>query len=163
MDGKRYDDLAERLFEAPCAVIDFLPERVPAESGGQYFAAERFYLKRPLLDILREKFAHVLVKLSCYYGFAVCGGSADGDPCGAAGDPCPADGWTEAPGPETLFLLISECAENGFRNVLIPSEDALIAMNGDDLYLTLYHPSERLLDLVRQLAASEGLFVREGA
>ena len=35
----------------------------------------------------------------------------------------------------------------------------MIASDPDDTYLTLYGPDDMLLDLVRALAASEGLFV----
>ena len=47
--------------------------------------------------------------------------------------------------------------------VVMEQEDAMITYFKDDLYLSLYNPSEPLLQLVRQLAAAEGLFVRQGA
>jgi len=39
--------MLEALFEKPCWVIDFLPEQVPANSAGQVFDVERFYLQPP--------------------------------------------------------------------------------------------------------------------
>ena len=43
--------------------------------------------------------------------------------------------------------------------VRVEPSDALFAFSGDEHYLTLYEPDPDLLELVRQLAASEGLFV----
>ena len=43
--------------------------------------------------------------------------------------------------------------------LLLPDEDALITADPDDICMTLYNASDDLLALVRQLAASEGLFV----
>ena len=34
----------EALLEKPCWVLDFLPQRVPADSPGQYFAVEAYLL-----------------------------------------------------------------------------------------------------------------------
>ena len=35
----------------------------------------------------------------------------------------------------------------------------MVIVNGDDLYLSLYGPSEELLELVRALAGAAGLFL----
>ena len=35
----------------------------------------------------------------------------------------------------------------------------MVTFSGDDHYMTLYNPDAEMLDLVRQLAAAEGLFV----
>ena len=43
--------------------------------------------------------------------------------------------------------------------VLTLADGAAVALDGDDLYLTLYGPSAELLATVRQLAGAQGLFV----
>lgn len=129
----------EELLEKPYWVIDFLPRQVPAKSGGQFFAVEAYYLRSPL----RRRFAEILLKLNCYYDLRVCEPETEL--------------WRLNPPPEELF---SEVAENRKDLcVLLPAEDALITVNRDDLYMTVYGPSEALLGLLRPLIAAAGLFL----
>ncbi|MCR5548274.1 MAG: hypothetical protein K6F25_05940 [Bacteroidales bacterium] len=44
-------------------------------------------------------------------------------------------------------------------SILIGLDEALVTFSGDDHYLTIYNPDEELLELVRQCAQAEGLFV----
>lgn len=147
MDGKtkrqRYDAAVERLLEAPYSVVDFLPRQVPADSGGQFFAVEEFFLQPEQLTELYRRFAQVLLKLNCYYDFAV--GREDED-------------WTENPPPQALIDRVLSCAAGGYLLVLLPQEDALITLSGGDLCMTVYHPAPALLDTAAQLARAEGLF-----
>jgi hypothetical protein len=48
---------------------------------------------------------------------------------------------------------------DGAIYMAMDSENAMIGFNGDDHYMTLYNPSNELLELISQLASSEGLFV----
>lgn len=128
------------LLEAPCWVIDILPRQVPAGSPGSYFAVERHYLAHPQVEALRARHVGLLLKLSCYYDLCV---STD------AGEH-----WSENPEPALWPLLL-----RGHLDVSIPSAQALLVADADDTHLTLYNPSSDLLDLVRQLSSSEGLFV----
>ena len=43
--------------------------------------------------------------------------------------------------------------------ILIPATDTMIGINGDDTYMTLYHPTDELLQLLRSLVTAEGLFL----
>ena len=43
--------------------------------------------------------------------------------------------------------------------MLVPSEETLLMINDCDTYMTVYNPTERLLDLLRPLSAAEGLFL----
>ena len=36
----------DELLQAPYWIVDILPEQVPADGPGQYFAVERYYLRR---------------------------------------------------------------------------------------------------------------------
>lgn len=39
------------------------------------------------------------------------------------------------------------------------TKEAYITISGDDIYMTVYQPSEETLEMLGQLAASEGLFI----
>ena len=144
-DAER-DDLRERLFGAPCRVVDFLPRQVPPSRGGEYFAAERYLTQRAQLDELYARFARFAVKLGCYCRFAV-------------SDPA-SDGWTDGPAPEELARRIAESASGGTVHVLAGDERALLTLDGGDLYLSLYGGEGEFLETARLLAAAEGLFLR---
>lgn len=127
--------------EKPYWLIDILPKQVPANSRGQYFKIERYWLQQPQFSSICHQFASLLMKLNCYYEVSV----ADAD--GSASD-----------------SLQHECLEKMLASgdavyIVMDSENAMIGFNGDDHYMTLYNPSKELLELVSLLASSEGLFV----
>ncbi len=186
-------DQIDELLEQPYWVVDILPEQVPANSPGQYFAVEDYYLKKPRIAALHRKFAEILLKLNCYFDLSL--GAVTGDAwireAGTAiTDHVPKTEmagveqnpeaemagteqnpeaeiepagilWTRNPDPEELAGTI--CSADGIWTLYVyfPAEDSLIFINCDDIYMTEYHPTVRLLDLMRQLAAAEGLFVRK--
>ena len=136
-------DIIENLLSKPYWLIDVLPKQVPAESAGQYFKVERYFLS--WLDEIGRKFARVLIRLNCYYDLQM---STDGE------------SWILNESPEDLSRRFEEsAASHSPLSVLIGSEDALITFSGDDHYMTLYIPDDELLELVRQCAQAEGLFV----
>ena len=47
-------------------LLSILPEQVPADGPGQYFAVERYYLEKGRLTAIKEKHINVLLKLNCY-------------------------------------------------------------------------------------------------
>ena len=141
---EEYDAAVERLLEEKYLVVDILPRQVPAESRGQYFAAEEFYTKTERLAGLYRKFAEVLLGLNCYYDLVVSDGLL----------------WIRNPAPERLFAKIAGCWEKEYVNILIMEEDSLISLSGGDLYMTIYHPSKELAETAAKLAAAQGLFVR---
>ena len=120
----------DELLDLEYRIIDILPERVPEGSAGQYFAVERFLMQEQRRSV-KQKHLDLILKLNCYM---------DDDP-------------RVNPSPE-------EIAEAVFgRHVNVLFGGAMIASDPDDTYLTLYGPDDKFLDLVRALAASEGLFV----
>ena len=136
-------DTIETLLEKPYWLIDILPKQVPAGSAGQYFEAERYFLSR--LDEISRKFAQVIIRLNCYFDLRV---SIDGET------------WILNESPEVLVRRFEDsAASHSPLSVLVGSGDALITFSGDDHYMTLYNPDEELLELVRQCAQAEGLFV----
>ena len=149
--------MIDDFFERPYWIVDILPFQVPADSPGQYFAVEEYYLRKPRWQALRRKYLEILLKLNCYFDMQV---TAD-----------PECGWKKNPAPETLEKLIMEGPEEHPEEkpeehlayftvyVLFEAEDALAVLNSDDNYMTVYDPPEHLRDLLKVLAGAEGLFM----
>ena len=136
-------DYIESLLEKPYWLIDVLPKQVPAGSAGLYFKVERYFLSR--LDEICRKFARILIRLNCYCDLQV---STDGE------------AWILNESPEDLVRRFEESiAFHSPLSILVGSDEALITFSGDDHYMTLYNPDEEILELVRQCALAEGLFV----
>lgn len=133
----------EELLECPYWVVDFLPRQVPADCGGRFFAVEPYFLNGTRGSELRRKFADLLLKLNCYYAFQYFPGAGD--------EPA------EDPDPDRLRDWLS--GEGAALNVLIGSEHTLITYSSGSTNLTVYDPSPAVLELIRQLAGAEGLFV----
>ena len=123
------------LLERPYWVIDFLPKQVKPQSRGQFFAVEQYYLRD---EGSRWKFTNILLKLNCYEDLNVCVN----------------DEWTVNPDPAKLAEYVSEC---GHMDILV--REALITVNNDDTYITIYNADDELRELVRRLAGAEGLFL----
>ena len=123
------------LLERPFWVIDILPKQVKPQSRGQFFAVEQHYLRD---EGLREKFAAILLKLNCYEDLNVCVN----------------DEWTMNPDPAKLAEGVRVCG-----HIDILAGQALITVNDDDTYITIYNPDDELLELMNVLAEAEGLFL----
>lgn len=136
----------EELLEQPYYVMDILPRQVPADSGGQYFKVEEYYLKD--IGRLSRQYADVLLKLNCYYDLAF---SHD------------AEHWQKNLEPEKIVRMVkaslSEESTESFLYVMLTDVPMLLTLQQDITYMTLYNPSDELLHLLGQLASSEGLFV----
>lgn len=136
----------EELLEQSYYVMDILPRQVPADSGGQYFNVEEYYLKDR--GRLSRQYADVLLKLNCYYDLAF---SHD------------AEHWQKNPEPEKIVRMVkaslSEVSPESFLYVMLTDVPMLLTLQRDTTYMTLYNPSDELLHLLGQLASSEGLFV----
>lgn len=137
------DDSIEKFLDKPYWVIDILPQQVPADGQGQYFKIEEYWLKDPQFSAICNKFSNLLIKLNCYYDISIYR---------------TAEEWADNPSPETIVECLS--AKKAIF-VVLHSEDAMIGITGDDHYMTLYNPNERLLEFVKSLANSVGLFVWE--
>lgn len=136
----------EEFLEQPYYVMDILPKQVPADSGGQYFKVEEFYLKD--MERLSRQYADVLLKLNCYYGLAF---SHD------------AEHWQLNPEPEKVVKMVKACLSEEptewFLYVLLEEESMLLTLQRDTTYMTLYNPADEYLQLIGQLASAVGLFV----
>ena len=135
----------EEYLNKPYWVIDILPKQVPAEGRGQYFKIEKYYLEHPQIDIIYRKFSNILLKLNCYEDIDV---SHDGEE------------WMTNPAPHELEAALLKCmADKQMLYIILKSADVLITVSGDDTYMTVYNPTEEVLELIGSLASSEGLFL----
>ena len=133
--------MIETLLNKPYWVIDILPEQVSENSAGQYFAIEQYYLQTGITDIHR-RFTDVLLKLNCYFDFLVCLSDQEQQ--------------IYNPEPERLVSWIN--TEQKDLCIVLAGEDVLITLNHDDTYMTVYNPSESLINRIRNLAMTHGLF-----
>ena len=135
----------DEYLEKPYWVIDILPKQVPADSKGQYFKIEEYYLEHPQIDIIYKKFTKILLKLNCYEEIDV---SQDGEK------------RMTNPAPKDIEAMLLKClSDESMLSVYLKSTDALIVISGDDTYMTVYNPSEETIELLGSLATSEGLFI----
>ena len=133
----------EQLLEKEYIVVDFLPQQVPAESNGQFFAVENLFLEGTRASELRRKFSDIILKLYCYYGIEIFNIST---------------GETLTnPKPE----LLDEWIISNKYELEIFIEESIVMITTDDTHITLYNPSDNLTEMIRNLAKSEGLFVRK--
>ena len=131
------------FFEKEHWVVDFLPKQVPENEGGRFFSVEQYYLEPSRYAVLREHFSDILLKLYCYYDLRLfIGDDAKG---------------LFNPEPERLADLVKGNQDN--LCILVGTSEALITMSRDDTCITVYAPSEDLLELIRTLAGVAGLFV----
>ena len=133
----------EELLEKPYRVIDILPEQVPAETPGRYFAVERYYLEPARFTDIRKRFADIIIKLYCYYDLIVLLGDAD--------EPL------VDPEPEQLENWIVSAKQH---MCILIGNDSLLMISTDDLYMTVFNADESLTARLELLAKAKGLFVR---
>ena len=68
--------------------------------------------------------------------------------------------WMKNPAPEVWeAIFLTYLSGKDMLYILLKSEETLITVSGDDTYMTVYHPSEKTLDLLTSLVVSEGLFI----
>ena len=139
------DKNLEELLECPYWVVDILPERVPEDAAGQYFAVEKYYRQRSRVAVLHRKMAEIILRLNCYYDMSV---STDG-----------VSHWVSNPDPEVFAGQLERLPENGFIRVLFESEATMIDIDGCDTYMTVYNPDRKMLEMLKLLAGAEGFFI----
>ena len=137
--------MIEALLNKPYWVIDILPEQVPENSAGQYFAIEQYYLQQPGITDIHHRFADILLKLNCYSDFLVCLSDQEQQ--------------IRNPEPERLVSWINE--EQKDLCIVLAGKDVVITLNHDDTYMTVYNPSEALINRIGSLAMAHGLFFRQ--
>ena len=135
----------EEMLEKPYWIVDILPERVPADSPGRYFDIEQYYLDEPRVTELRRKQLGVILKLYCYYSFTF---SFD---VGMH--------WVKNPAPAEIERRLLQNGLAGSIHIMIDGGKTMVVLNLDDTYMTVYDPTEKVLELLQKLTSAEGLFI----
>ena len=135
----------EEMLEKPYWIVDILPERVPADSPGRYFDVEQYYLDESRIKELRRKQLGVLLKLYCYCSFTF---SFD---VGLH--------WVKNPAPAEIERRLLKNGLAGSIHIMIDGGKTMVVLNLDDTYMTVYDPTERVLELLQKLTSAEGLFI----
>jgi hypothetical protein len=135
--------MLDDFFNKEYWVVDFLPKQVPENAGGRFFSVEQYYLEPFRYAVLRERFSEILLKLYCYYDLRL---FVDDDTEGIFN-------------PESELLAKHIKDNQGNLCILIGTSEALITLSRDDTNLTVYAPSDDLLELIKTLAEAVGLFV----
>lgn len=133
----------EELLRQPCFVIDFLPQRVPAEAEGSFFEVEQFFLRGRELVLTAERFRRIILKMCCYYKHDVY-----------------LEQWLKGCPMEKLAGFIERIVveKEGFMNILFAEENVLICLDSSCLYLAVYNPGPEVQKILSALAAAEGMF-----
>ena len=125
----------EELLQSPYWIIDIMPSQVPEDSPGQYFAVEKYFLQGGRMEEIKQKHINLILKLNCYRDISL------------------ADETVINPLPEHI------ASEMKKRYLYIMTGESMILSEPDDTHLTVFNPDSQLLELIRQLASGEGLFV----
>jgi len=125
----------DELLQTPYFIIDILPKQVPKESPGQFFAVEEYFLEKKRLSAIKQRHINVILKLNCYRPVSL-------DEEAAVNPP-----------PE----LIAEKMKK--RYICIKIDDSMIVSEPDDTHMTVFNPDDELLELIKAIAITEGLFV----
>lgn len=125
----------EELLNTPYWIIDILPKQVQKDSPGQYFSIEKYYLDKKRFAEIKQKHINVILKLNCYKDISI-------------------DEEDEInPSPERIDTEMRN------RYLYIMIGDSMILSEADDTHMTLFNPNDELLELVKEIASKEGLFV----
>ena len=125
----------EELLQCPYWIIDILPSQVPKDSPGQYFAVEKYFLQGDRMKEIKQKHIGLILKLNCYRDISI------------------SDETVINPLPKHIADEMKK------RYLYIMIGESMILSEPDDTHLTVFNPDSQLLDLIRQIASSDGLFV----
>ena len=125
----------EELLQCPYWITDILPSQVPADSPGQYFAVEKYFLQGSRFEEIKQKHINLILKLNCYRDISI--------------------------GDETVINPLPDhiAGEMKKRYLYIMTGESMILSEPDDTHLTVFNPDSQLLELITQIASGEGLFV----
>lgn len=125
----------EELLQCPYWIVDILPAQVPKDSPGQYFTVEEYFLQGNRIKEIKQKHINLILKLNCYADIVI------------------SDETVVNPLPEHIADEMQK------RYLYILVGESMILSEPDDTHLTVFNPDSQLLELIRQIASGEGLFV----
>ena len=138
----------DRLLGKSCNIIDYLPVPVPKDSKGHFFEVEEYLLNHFEHYGLIDRFIGIILKLMCYYHTSA---FINGE-------------WKEQPSPDVIVELVKEIVQNrsDSLNIRFIEKDVLLVIDGDCLNMTIYNSDAEMCNLLKHIAASEGMFLRKG-
>ena len=125
----------EELLQCPYWIVDILPSQVPKDSPGQFFSVEEYFLQGDRIEEIKQKHIDLVLKLNCYRDISI------------------SDETVVNPLPKHIAYEMKK------RYLYIMLGESMILSEPDDTHLTVFNPDSQLLELIRQIASGEGLFV----
>lgn len=139
------DIMVERLLEEDYRIIDMFPGQIPADKRDEYDALTKRYLEKSEFVRLHRQYAEILKELSGpFYTAMLC---------------LPEDEWTVSPDGNAVRDAVIRHTEGGCVYLLLIGEGTLITLQSEDLYITVYHPSDRILSHLEQSIPEKGFYI----
>ena len=139
------DITVERLLEDDYWIIDILPSQIPIEKQAEYRALTDEYFESGKVAQLHRRYADILTMINSRFKTAML--------C------MPEDEWTISPHNNDVRDAVMHHTERGCVDLLLPEEETLISLQAEDLYITVYHPTEEILSLLRQAVSESGFYI----
>jgi len=137
------EEKIDALLEKQACIIDIFPETVPQKPDDRYFKIEEYFQNNR--ESVDRKFMDIMLKLFCYFDIIL----------------VTQEGEKESPQAEQLIGTLESFfeGETGYVILLFTECDAMLSVNREDLYMTVYNAEGHLKKLISELAGSEGLFL----
>ena len=139
------DITVERLLEDDYWIIDILPSQIPVGKQAEYRALTDEYFESGKVAELHRRYADILTMINGRFKTAML--------C------MPEDEWTISPCDIAVKDVVIHHTERGCVDLLLPEEETLISLQSEDLYITVYHPTEEILSLLRQAVSKQGFYI----
>ena len=139
------DITVERLLEDDYWIIDILPSQIPIEKQAEHRALTDEYFESGKVAQLHRRYADILTMINSRFKTAML--------C------MPEDEWTISPDDVAVKDAVIHHTERGCVDLLLPEEETLISLQAEDLYITVYHPTEEILSLLRQAVSESGFYI----
>lgn len=139
------DITVERLLEDDFWIIDTLPAQIPVEDQQAYHALTDAYAESDKMAALHQKYAEIFACISRLFRTEML--------C------IPEEKWTGAPSEDAIRDAVIRHTERGCVDLLLPEEDTLLSLQAENLYITVYHPTEEVLSALRQLVSKMGFYI----
>ena len=139
------DITVERLLEDDYWIIDILPSQIPTEKQAEHRALTDEYFESGKVAQLHRRYADILTMINSRFKTAML--------C------MPEDEWTISPDDVAVKDAVIHHTERGCVDLLLPEEETLISLQAEDLYITVYHPTEEILSLLRQAVSESGFYI----
>ena len=139
------DITVERLLEDDYWIIDILPSQIPIEKQREYRALTDEYSESGKVAELHRQYADILTFINNRFSTAML--------C------MPEDEWTISPADTAVTDAVIRHTERGCVDLLLPDEDVLFSLQAEDLNITVYHPTEEILSLLRQAVSKQGFYI----